>query len=138
MKSQLLFLSISTLIAFTACKKTDCECASQNTLEGKWHMDSVYGGLQGITLSYATGEVIWDFKPNQGTVEVTNNILTTGPKSIYARFSTGVYGYYIQNTNGQEILFVDSTALGVYTINASTLVVDDGLAADGFVTEFVR
>ena len=139
MKSLVLFLGLAATIAFTACKKTDCECVEQQSnLAGKWHMDSVYGGLMGLQLSYKTGEVIWDFDATNQSVDVTNNIVTTGPESIYARFGTGVYGYYTQTVNGQLVLFVDSTELGIYTVTSSKLMIDDGLAADGFVTEFVR
>lgn len=138
MKSNTLILTLIATVVFTACKKAECDCEPENTLDGKWQMERVYGGLMGIDLNYAPNEVTWDFNSSQNTVDVTNNILTTGPESIYARFATGVYGYYTQPVNGQQILFVDSTEMGIYTVTGSKLMIDDGLAADGFVTEFVR
>jgi hypothetical protein len=138
MKINVLVLTLFTALIFSSCKKAACDCEPENTLEGKWQMERVYGGLMGIDLNYAPNEVTWDFNGSQNTVDVTNNILTSGPKSIYARFNTGVYAYHTQNINGANYLFIDSTEIGIYTINSSKLMIDDGLAADGFVTEFVR
>jgi len=138
MKINALILVVTATLAFSSCKKAECDCEPENTLDGEWQMERVYGGLMGIDLNYAPNEVTWDFNSSQNTVDVTNNILTTGPKSTYARFSTGVYAYYTQNINGADYLFIDSTEIGIYAINNTKLMIDDGLAADGFITEFVR
>ncbi len=138
MKINALILTVIATLAFASCKKAECDCEPENTLDGKWKLERVYGGLMGIDLNYAPDEVTWDFNSSQHTVDVTNNIITTGPKSAYSKFSTGVYTYSTQNINGLDYLVIDSLEIGIYAINSSKLVIDDGIAADGFITEFVR
>jgi hypothetical protein len=130
-------LSLVTLVitAF-ACKKTIENPPNEITLSGDWNMKNVSGGLMGLNLDYNPGEVIWIFNTTTNQLSVTNNILTTGPKSIYARFQSGVYNYYITSANSIDQLYVDSTLIGVMTIGTSSLNIDDGVAADGFLTVF--
>ena len=130
---------ISLIIVFIAtlsCEKSHDTPPNQITLNGSWNMENVSGGLIGLDLDYNPGEVIWVFNTTTNQLLVTNNILSTGPKSIYARFQTGTYNYYISNVNPIDELYVDTVLIGDITIGTSSLHIDDGLAADGFLTVF--
>jgi hypothetical protein len=132
-----LSLAVLVITAF-ACKKTIETPPNEITLNGNWNMKNVSGGLMGLNLDYNPGEVIWNFNTSTNELLVTNNILTTGPKSIYARFQSGTYNYFTIANNSMEQLYVDSALIGVITIGPSTLNLDDGVAADGFMTVFEK
>lgn len=105
---------------------------------GTWNLKKVYGGLQGINIDYSQGDVIWTFDFQNNTLTVENNITTTGPEDIHAGLDTGTYEFNIQQ-NGQVIsLFIEGIKKGDLYIDDDKLSIDDGLAADGFVTVFVR
>ena len=126
------------VITVFACKKSIDTPSNEITLKGNWNMKNVSGGLIGLNLDYNPGEVIWIFNITTNKLSVTNNIISTGPKSIYARYQTGTYDYYTTTLNSIEQLYVDSTLLGVMTIGINTLNLDDGVAADGFLTVFEK
>lgn len=132
-----LSLVVLVITAF-ACKKSIDTPSNEITLKGNWNMKNVSGGLIGLNLDYNPGEVIWIFNITTNKLSVTNNIISTGPKSIYARYQTGTYDYYTTTLNSIEQLYVDSTLLGVMTIGINTLNLDDGVAADGFLTVFEK
>lgn len=132
-------LGLLALVVLTfACSKTNVNPPNEITLEGNWNMKNVSGGLMGLNLDYDPGEVIWRFDASTNLLMVTNNILSTGPKSIYARFATGSYPYYILNNNSIDELYVDSNLVGDMSIGISTMRIDDGVAADGFLTVFEK
>jgi hypothetical protein len=126
------------VITVFACKKSIDTPSNEITLKGNWNMKNVSGGLIGLNLDYNPGEVIWIFNITTNKLSVTNNIISTGPKSIYARYQTGTYDYYTTTLNSIEQLYVDNTLLGVMTIGINTLNLDDGVAADGFLTVFEK
>lgn len=138
MKTKFFLFALIATLGLMSCKKNDCDCNDPNKLEGTWHMESVHGGLAGIHLNYIVGEVAWKFDEANNMVKVTNNILTTGPKSIYARFATGTYTYAVSTLNNQNTLTIDSIEVGVYSFSNGKLMIDDGVAVDGMMTEFIR
>lgn len=137
MKSPFLVFILLVSINFFGCTKK-CECIIDNPIEGTWHMSRVSGGLAGIDLTYNSGEVVWDFKENSSILLVTNTLDTNDVKFAYAKLATGQYSYATQSANGQNTLFVDGNAIGVYSIAQDKLLLDDGVAADGMLTEFKR
>ena len=126
------------VITVFACKKSIDTPSNEITLKGNWNMKNVSGGIIGLNLDYNPGEVIWIFNITTNKLSVTNNIISTGPKSIYARYQTGTYDYYTTTLNSIEQLYVNNTLLGVMTIGINTLNLDDGVAADGFLTVFEK
>ncbi len=131
-----LFMALVLLSAFT-CNK-DVYPLDNISLSGNWNMKNVSGGLIGLDLDYNIGDVIWNFNTNTSQLSVTNNILTNGPKSIYAKFQTGTYSYYIDTLNTSLELYVDSSSVGLITVGISALLLDDGVATDGFLTRFEK
>ena len=72
------------------------------------------------------------------TLIVENNIITTGPEDIYAGLDSGTYNIEIVEDGETETLFINDTERGVIILLKATLKIDDGLASDGFITEFER
>ncbi len=138
MKSRiLLFVVLVSLIGVSSCKKND-PGTSPNTYYGAWQLKNVSGGLMGINLNYTTGEVIWSFDENTSKLTVINNIISTGSKSIFARLATGTYTFSISKNGKRKNLFVDNVDFGTIHVNNGVLLLDEGVAADGFLTEFGR
>ena len=134
---KLSLLLILSLIFFTSCNNDD-DSTQVETVNGIWNLSKVWGGLQGINIDYNLGEVKWNFNLNNNTLTVENNIMTTGPEDIYAGLESGTYNIEIIQSGGTETLYIDNNERGVLILLENNLIIDDGLAADGFITEFER
>lgn len=134
-KLSLLMVLVITL--FASCNINDNSTQTE-TLNGNWNLKNVSGGLQGINIDYSEGEVEWNFNLENNTLTIENNIITTGPKDIYAGLDSGTYNIEIKQNGNTEILFINDTERGVIILLNSNLKIDDGIAADGFITEFQR
>lgn len=131
--SLLLILSIGL---FMNCSN---DVTSQTeTLNGIWNLKNVYGGLQGLNINYDEGDVKWNFNLKNSTLIVENNIITTGPEDIYAGLNSGTYSFKIEQNSDTKTLFINDTKIGVIILTRNNLKIDEGLASDGFVTEFER
>lgn len=137
MKILKLGLVTLSLVLFTNCNKDD-DSTQAEILNGVWNLNKVWGGLQGINIDYNEGEVKWEFNLNNNTLTVVNNIMTTGPEDIYAGLESGTYNIQIKQSGESEKLYIDNNERGVIMITENNLKIDDGLAADGFITEFRR
>ncbi|MEN8816416.1 MAG: hypothetical protein ABF274_06040 [Nonlabens sp.] len=127
-----------TFLLFPSCNNDDDNTNSSTTINGTWHLKNVRGGFVGINIDYNRGEVIYDFNLNNNTVDITNNILTTGPEDIYAGLDSGTYSIRIEQNGAIETLFIDNVDKGTIDLQGNTLQLDDNIAADGFLTEFER
>jgi hypothetical protein len=135
---KLSLLIILSLVFFTNCNNDD-DSNQTETLSGIWNLKNVSGGLQGINMDYNQGEVEWNFNLDTNTLTVENNIITTGPEDIYAGLDSGTYNFQVEQNGETETLFINNSERGVIILLSSTnLKIDDGLAADGFITEFER
>ena len=130
----IMFLAV---VLTTSCK-TDDHIIHNKTLNGIWNLKNVSGGLQGINIDYSRGEVIWDFDLENSTLSIENNIISTGPEDIYAGLESGTYSIEIEQNGEIQTLFINGKERGVLILLDSTLKIDDGIALDGFITEFVR
>lgn len=120
----------------SSCHSDDNETA-QNELFSSWTLKNVSGGLLGLNIDYTQEEVTWTF--TQDNLQVVNNIITAGPEDIYAGHETGTYNYSIElDSNDQEVLFIEGVERGVLNIDNNTLYIDDGIAADGFMSTFEK
>ena len=136
MKAKLIFLLV-ILTCCTSCSDTD-DTIPQDPLEGVWYLKNVYGGIQGIDLDYDVGDVVWNFAMDQSTLRVETTFLTTGPKSIYKGLDSGKYTVGFDKQDTIRTIRIEGVRFQVLQIDQSNLVLDDGLAADGFVRRFVR
>jgi len=101
-------------------------------------MTRVSGGLAGIDYNYNQGEVIWTFQGTNATLVVANNLDSTDIRNDYTKIETGTYSYTTSTSNGTKTLFVDGVAIGEFSFVNNKMLLDDGVAADGFLTEFER
>lgn len=134
---KLSLLMILSLVFFTSCNNDD-DSIQAETLNGIWNLKNVSGGLQGLDIDYSQGEVVWNFNLENNTLIIENNIITTGPEDIYAGLESGTYNIEIIQSGGTETLYIDNNERGVIILTENNLKIDDGLAADGFITEFKR
>ena len=132
----LFFLYISTFSILAGCDKDD-DSPKVDAIKGVWNLKNVNGGLLGININYTKGEVIWNFN-GTGSLIVENNIVTTGPEDIFAGFDSGTYEYEIKTEDHAQILYINHVKRGQIDIASNTLLIDDGLAVDGLLTEFEK
>lgn len=136
---KLSLILILNLIFSISCSNSDDDSNQTETLNGIWHLKNVSGGLQGVNIDYRQDDVIWNFNVENSTLIVENNIMTTGPEDIYFGLDSGTYSIRVEKSEETETLFIDDTKRGVIILlNSNNLKIDDGLAADGFITEFER
>ena len=134
----IVFISFGFL---TCCNEEDNEnpnTSENHAIHGSWNLTNVSGGLIGINIDYNLGEVIWTFNDNNNQLVIENNIMTAGPEDIYAGLDSGNYSYEIQELNGTETLYISNDERGIILFLDTTLQIDDGVAADGFLTTFER
>ena len=128
-----IFLGLSLMFGCS-----DDESNQTETLNGIWNLKNVSGGLAGINIDYNQGDVKWSFNLENNTLIVENNIITTGPEDIYAGLESGTYNIEITQSGEIQTLFINNTERGVLILLNDNLKIDDGLYADGFITEFER
>lgn len=142
MKTKTVFVLLCFIVGLiTSCSTTTTSIDNQNnTINGSWHLKNVSGGLMGINIDYQPGDVKWTFDTTTNTLAVENTIITTGPEDLYAGLDTGTYTYEIQVEETTQTLYINNVARGSIQLenNYSTLTIDDGVAADGMMTTFIR
>ncbi|MDN5213521.1 hypothetical protein QQ020_15730 [Fulvivirgaceae bacterium BMA12] len=138
MKRNFLILALLFFAGFIAGCENDEDITPDQQLNGSWHLTNVSGGLAGVNIDYKKGEVKWDFDPKSGNLTIENLIDSTGPEDIYAGLDSGTYPYEIRQEGDAQVLYIDNSERGILTIVDNTLKIDDGLIADGFITQFER
>lgn len=140
-----LSLAFLAVLAFTACKKevrpnSDPSPAS-NTLEGKWNLVRLYGGITGANEVHAIGEIEWTFNDQNSTVTVNN----TAGNSSYYFLPSGTYSYQqiSGSSQNQNYLVIDGNELGQFIISNDQMHIDEnkkssGEGACGFYFELER
>ncbi len=138
---QLIGLIILGMLCFTSCNNNDDDTIENDTtvtLNGTWNLKNVYGGLLGVDIDYKEGEVVWIFNLEQKTLLVKNNIMTTGPENSYYGLNSGTYNFEIKETDDIQTLLINDQDRGKINVLETNLILDDNLAADGFVKTFER
>ncbi len=130
-----LFLLIIPILLMSSCKEENNDILS---IEGTWKLNNVSGGLAGINIDYNDGDVNWIFTPTTQKLEVQNNIETDGPEQIYSMFDTGIYDYNIVNENDLEQLYIDGVNVGTITYDENEMNIDQGIAVDGLLMNFIK
>ncbi len=132
----ILFMALGFLVG---CGNTDDDDSSQNdAINGVWHLKNISGGLLGVDIDYNKGEVKWTFNEGNKTLVIENNIMTTGPEDIHVGLDSGTYTYKVELEGDTKILFINEAQSGRLSIISGILKIDDNIAADGFLSEFVR
>lgn len=129
------------LLHFACGTKTEI-----STLEGKWNLENVSGGLLGVNIDFAKGEVVWNFQTNPNILVVTETFTTDEPDNDYSPLSPGSYEYEELKLNGKTYIEFKNPALtsGRYFITENGKLIFDpndqayASGADFFISSFVR
>lgn len=141
MKALTILFSAALLTLSTGCRTSDealMNLEENNTLNHSWSLHRISGGFAGIDIMYPFGQVTWTFNESTGLLTVQNDIVTTGPEDVYAGHETGTYNYHINVINGDSVLFIENLERGILSVNGNALSIDDGVVADGMLTEFEK
>lgn len=133
-----IFVLLFTMFLLTGCPKDDVIKPINDSNSGTWYLKNVNGGFAGVDVDYNNQEVQWTFTDTDSTLEVVNNIINTGPQSIYAGPESGTYSYSVQLISGSDHLFIDNEDKGILIFQNDSLFLDEGVAADGFMSVFTR
>lgn len=80
--------------------------------------------------------IIWDFNEDNSELTVTNSNTVN---VIYDGFPTGTYDYaLVTQTEEQTAIIINTLSYVITTLSSSQLVIDEGVAADGFLLTFSR
>ncbi len=138
MKTKILLILIIGFIGpFISCERNN-DLINEPTIDGTWSLKNVSGGLIGINIEYNEGDVYWIFSKNEGTLVVENSIDSTGPKNIFSGLTSGTYNFKIQYESDLAVLYINDLKRGFLIIEEDSFTMNDGIAADGFITLFVK
>ena len=132
MKHLKLFFTLIIAIGLLNSCSNDDEPSTQNELNGKWYLVNVWGGIDGRSIDYNKGDIIWTFDTENKTITVMNNL---GDNEFY-RLNTGEYEYEFMNGDDNLILIDDYLYMEIVSAE-SDLVLSDNMA-DGFIGTFEK
>ncbi|MFK7833260.1 MAG: hypothetical protein AB8B52_08290 [Winogradskyella sp.] len=131
-----LFTLIVVLFLFSCNNDDDAAQNSEPTLIGPWSLVNVSGGFAGIDDDFEVGLITWDFNENFLEFTVTNNNTTN---VIFDGLPSGTYNFQVLSTTGEDSQLVTETfSYEITTLTSSQLVLDEGIAFDGFLLTFSR
>ncbi|MFC0603324.1 hypothetical protein [Winogradskyella pulchriflava] len=105
------------------------------TLDGEWSLVNVFGGLAGVDDDFDVGTIIWDFDEDNSELTVTN---TNTANVVYDGFPSGTYDYELLTTDGDTSIIINTFTYRITSLTSSQLVIDEGIALDGFLLTFSR
>jgi hypothetical protein len=125
------FSVLFVLLLFTSCTKevtnTRKVHSTESTIDGKWSVVRVYGGIAGADENHPAGEIEWTFNSQNGTLTVNN---TTG-NSVYYYLPAGTYSYQEISNSSQNYLVIDANELGQFVISGNQMLIDENKKATG-------
>lgn len=136
-------VAVLVLVLITACKKETVtpkqSSSSTSSIDGKWNLVRIYGGIAGINETHNSGEIEWTFNSQNHLLTVEN---TTG-SSTYYYLPSGTYNFQEITNANQHYLKIDANELGQFTISGNQMHIDenkksDGEGACGFYVELER
>lgn len=130
-----LYLFVFTLVAFACNNEDDGAPNNDSPFEGQWSLVNVSGGLAGVDEDFEMGLITWDFDIETQELTITN----TNTASVFSGFPTGVYDFQVL-TNGEmsSLILEDSFSMVITTLTNNQLILDEGVAADGFLYTFAK
>ena len=133
MKNFILLILFTALLSLNSCSKPEInneKTPPSNALDGDWNLTEVTGGFAGANFNLG-GTVRYNFNTTSNVLSVNNNYVGTAPISGLA---TGSYPFSISGSNQINI----NSQGGGYTINNNQLIIDQGIAFDGYGYKFQR
>ncbi len=129
----LLYSTLLLLLTFSfaACQKetrpATKSSAPESTIDGKWYLMRIHGGISGANETYSAGAISWDFHSSTSTLTVTN---TVGNSSYYY-LPSGTYSFQqISGANGTYIT-IDANELGQLVFSGNQLLIDENKKSTG-------
>lgn len=126
-----LSLVLLALLFITGCKKdvrtTHPDNSSKSTIDGKWSLIRLYGGIMGADENHATGEIEWNFDTQNNTLTVTN---TVGNSSYYS-LPSGTYSFQEISNSSQHYLVIEANELGEFVISGNQMLIDENKKSSG-------
>lgn len=125
------WLSLFLCVLLTGCRKetgpTQTGNSPKNTLNGKWNLLRLYGGITGANENHSSGEIEWTFDTQTSSLTVDN----TAGNSVYYSLPSGTYSFQeISNPNG-HYLVIDANELGGFVISGNQLLIDENKKSTG-------
>lgn len=130
------FYALTFMLLMFSCTSDDDNQNTEATLNGSWHLVNVSGGLVGVNDDFDTGLITWIFNENNLELTVIN---TNTTDVIFDGLASGTYNYQPLTTTGENTdIVVDFFSFRITTLTTVQLILDEGIAADGFLLTFSR
>ena len=124
-------LLIVMLGSFTACKKEVDHVSKNNTpkstIDGKWNLVRIHGGIMGANETHSTGEIEWSFNTQNATLTVTNTV----GNSTYYYLPSGTYSFQQISGPTENYLVIDANELGQMVFTGNQLLIDQNKQSTG-------
>ena len=125
-----IYLLVFALVVFACNNDDDGTPNNDFPLEGQWSLVNVSGGLAGVDEDFEMGLITWDFEIQTQQVTVVNS----NTASVFSGFQTGVYDFQVlTNSEMSSLILDDSFSMVITTLTSNQLILDKGVAADGFL-----
>jgi hypothetical protein len=139
MKTQLLFILCSFFI-LTNCSTNSTPATDPLEVQIKWSLINVSGGFSGVNKQFELETIIWHFNEETSSLTVIN---ANEDESIEDGLNSGIYTFYVLNTNDKSFLIVDNNEFGNLVIDTESLTINqnitsEGDGADRYLYEFQR
>jgi hypothetical protein len=118
-----------------SCHTNDDNSPNEISIAGSWNLIHVSGGLAGIDDDFETGLITWSFNEETSSVLVVNN---NSEAVIYDGFPSGNYTYSIELNEDIQTLIINDISMIIHTLTATDLILDEGIAVDGFLLSLKR
>ncbi|WP_294674669.1 hypothetical protein [uncultured Fluviicola sp.] len=122
-----------TLGLFAGCQKEtrqttkSSKCVPPDTIDGKWHLIRITGGITGANETHAVNEITWSFNASNSTLTVNNTV----GSSTYYYLPSGTYPFQqISGPNG-NYLVIDGAELGQFTFSGNQMLLDENQKSTG-------
>lgn len=123
------YVLVFAIVSFS-CNDDDALPNNEPTLNGAWSLVNVSGGFAGVDDDFEVGVITWDFNQENTQVTITNNNTVT---VVHDGFPTGVYDYEVVIEEGISTIVIENFDFVIATLNATNLMLDEGVVADGFL-----
>ncbi|TXD83843.1 hypothetical protein ESY86_07295 [Subsaximicrobium wynnwilliamsii] len=136
MNYRLLILLTLITTAFIGCNDDDPNrIDAVPSISGTWNLSNVSGGFVGTDVDFEDGLITWSFNTETSQVKVINS---NADPVAFDGLPSGTYDYVLENNAGVETLKVDYLDMTVNAMSNTQMLLDDGIAYDGFLLSFSR
>jgi len=136
MKTTFIVFFLALLVVSCNDDDDDSQHHTDLMLDVSWSLVNVSNGFAGVDNDFEIGIITWNFNSNNFELTVTNSNITN---VIYDGFSSGTYDYEVlTSTEEDDLLIINTFSYGITALSATQLILDEGVAADGFLLTFSR